>query len=721
MHTQEIQGCSVTATRPSTAFWLVLLAAALWLSPGEGRAQGESPEKGASAQDTGEVKDDFEQLYLGELLNTQVTVASMQPLQLQEAPGIITVISADEIARSGARDLMDVLALVPGFDFGMDVNGVVGLGVRGNWAHEGKVLLLIDGLPMQELNFSTLQFGNHYPLQGVERIEIIRGPGSAVYGGNAELGVIHLITRQAGAFDGFSLSGRYGQFDSFQGSDFYHRSAGFSAGKTWDPVSVALHGSLVLGNRSDGRYSDFYGDSYGMSAHNEMNSISLNGAVRWRALQLRLLWDQYHTRQQDLFSTALPEPLPMNFDTVHAELTHESKLGSWTLQPKLRATIQFPWRSSSYKARIYDLDPNDEYQGAYKGLYENRRIEGYHAGLIAHHTGIRNLRWLGGAEVELQRGIALDEFALFRREKESVSFWNTAGFVQLEWQTAPVILTAGARVDVHSEAGWAVVPRISLARAFERFHYKLMFSRALRTPSLANIDCFNPKESGHSAIKPETSTVAELELGAKVLEGLQATANLFFIRIQDPIVYFYDEEDAYDNFSQTGTVGGELELRYQARLGRLRATYAYYQAQDNQVGPYEVPRLGQVKDQAGYEVNAPYLLGFARHKLTVNGHVSVWKGLYLGPSAIWMSKRYGFTSVDENDNLVVEELDSKLLLNLVVGYENLLLQGFQVGMSVHDLLDQGTTYIQPYYNGFHAPLPGPSREFSVFARYEHAL
>jgi outer membrane cobalamin receptor len=90
---------------------------------------------------------------------------------------------------------MEVLRNVPGFEFGLDVEGVVGLGIRGNWAHEGKVVLFIDGQEMNESLYSTLQFGNHYPVEHIDRIEIIRGPGSALHGGFAAYAVINIITR----------------------------------------------------------------------------------------------------------------------------------------------------------------------------------------------------------------------------------------------------------------------------------------------------------------------------------------------------------------------------------------------------------------------------------------------------------------------------------------------------------------------------------------------
>src|SRR4051812_47227501 len=83
---------------------------------------------------------DIQELSLEDLLNPEVQVASKTPLTMRDAPGILTVVQHDEIVRSGARDLMDILQLVPGFSFGVDVEGVVSLGFRGLWGHEGKIL-----------------------------------------------------------------------------------------------------------------------------------------------------------------------------------------------------------------------------------------------------------------------------------------------------------------------------------------------------------------------------------------------------------------------------------------------------------------------------------------------------------------------------------------------------------------------------------------------------
>ena len=130
-------------------------------------------------------------------LEQLVTTPSKVKFTQQESPGIVTVITDKDIQLQGANDLISVLKLVPGFSFHVDVSGVVGVGMRGIWGHEGKVLFMIDGQEMNELLFGNLALSGHYDVTQIKRIEVVRGPGSSVYGGFAELGVVNIITKSA--------------------------------------------------------------------------------------------------------------------------------------------------------------------------------------------------------------------------------------------------------------------------------------------------------------------------------------------------------------------------------------------------------------------------------------------------------------------------------------------------------------------------------------------
>src|SRR3954464_5537830 len=83
-------------------------------------------------------------------LNKGLTVSSSKALSTRETPGIISLITAEEIQNVGARDLIDILRLVPGFEIGQDLQFMLGLGLRGSWANEGKVLVMVDGQQFNE-------------------------------------------------------------------------------------------------------------------------------------------------------------------------------------------------------------------------------------------------------------------------------------------------------------------------------------------------------------------------------------------------------------------------------------------------------------------------------------------------------------------------------------------------------------------------------------------
>ncbi|MBT6225103.1 MAG: TonB-dependent receptor plug domain-containing protein, partial [Candidatus Scalindua sp.] len=145
-----------------------------------------------------------------------VVSALKRPRTVLKSPAIMSVITAKQIKQMGFRTLIDVLRMVPGFYISMDETGEREIAVRGVLDDASqKIKVLIDGHSINDVwrggamwNFDDL------PVENIKRIEIIRGPGSALYGQNAFLAVIDIITKDTEDIDGFQVTTSGGSFST---------------------------------------------------------------------------------------------------------------------------------------------------------------------------------------------------------------------------------------------------------------------------------------------------------------------------------------------------------------------------------------------------------------------------------------------------------------------------------------------------------------------------
>jgi outer membrane receptor protein involved in Fe transport len=633
--------------------------------------------------------DDIQQISLESLLNEEVGIATVKPQTSRETAGIVTVVTREEIVNSGARDIIDLLRLVPGFTFGVDVQGTIDVGVRGNWGHEGKVLLLIDGQEMNELNYSTNALGNRFPVDQIERIEIIRGPGSAIYGGLAELAVINIITRGA-ELGGVAVQGVYGQM----GDSFARRTVSLSFGQKFaSGVSLAASGFVGQGNRSDGVYTDFEGNSYSTVDNAAMNPMFFNAALGFRDLRLRFIYDDFTFGGKDGYGTVLPTETDTKFRSYIGDARYQLKVGDRiTVTPRLNFRYQNPWlynddadsavfsdysvyRLLANVLMSYDVTPQLNILAGVEGYYD--------------HARLNDLR-LGGSQ------------ALFGTENH-VSYENGAGVFQALYNASLANFVVGARYEHHSEFGDSFVPRAAITKLIGRFHAKLLASQAFRAPGIENIN-FGPN------LKPEKTTVFEAEVGYELTDHMFASLNAYDITIKRPIIYDVDpatREEIYQNFDRTGTRGIEAEYRLRYPRGYATASYSYYNARGkNKVVLYDVP------------TDDSLMLAFPAHKVAVSGNLSLWRTLSVNASAIALSERWGYLSSDDMGTPVLGKEGGRVLVNSYLLYRNLGMEGLDVGAGCFNMFDAYVPYLQPY-NGGHAPLPGPSRE--VVGRLSYTL
>src|SRR6202034_561741 len=151
---------------------------------------------------------DLSQISLEDLMNIQVTSVSKKEQKLSRTGAAVFVITQDDIRRSGATNIPDLLRLAPGVDVARIDANQWAISIRGfNDQYANKVLVLIDGRSVYSPSFSGVYWDmQSVPLEDIDRIEIIRGPGGTVWGANAVNGVINIITLNSAATLGGVLS-----------------------------------------------------------------------------------------------------------------------------------------------------------------------------------------------------------------------------------------------------------------------------------------------------------------------------------------------------------------------------------------------------------------------------------------------------------------------------------------------------------------------------------
>lgn len=629
---------------------------------------------------------------LEQLINSLISVASKKPLSTRESPSIVTLVTKEEIRNSGARDLIDILRLVPGLDFGVDVEGVVGLGIRGNWAHEGKVLLLIDGQEMNETFFASTQFGNHYPIDHIERIEIIRGPGSAIYGGFAEYGVINIITQKGEVINGVSASGIYGQAGKDLEHDWLRRNIHLSVGQKKGDFQYSLSGLIGQGNRSDRSYTDLYGDTFQLNKGNAgLNPTFVNLGMSYKNLSIRAIGDFYKVTVRDKYDAATVLPYDESFTSLFGEIKYDWKINDkLTLTPRLAIKNQRPWYTEELTSDSGILVTENYKKTSVRSL----------ANVTASYNITRKINFVFGSEFYADQAKDHTDSSFFSNGKQEIAYNNVAFFTQGLIKTRIVNVVIGARYDNHNAFGDAFVPRVGLTKKFGKFNFKTLYSNAFRAPSIENINY-----ADSTVIRPEHTQVIELEAGYQLTRNSFLTVNLFDISTKNPIVYYFDKgQDYYHNAGRSGTRGFETEFKIKEKWGYVTFNYSFYTAAGH----------ARINDYRVYE-DSNALLAFANHKFNLNASIKLGKGLSINPSMSFIGPRWGFTSIDSSGTSVQERVGATVLANLFVQYETPV-TGLSVGFGVYNLLNEKYDFIQPY-NGYHAPLPSPSREYVLRVRY----
>jgi len=201
---------------------------------------------------------DLTQLPLEDLLNVDVTSVSKKKQNINDAPAAVSVISADDISRSGYDTIPDLLRLAPGVDVARIDSSTWGISVRGlNDQFAKSLLVLQDGRSLYTTLFGGVYWDTvDYVLADLDRIEVIRGPGATLWGANAVNGVINITSKDSRDTQGWLLSMRASNDDSDLSTRY--------GGKLSDDTTYRVYLKAKYGNDLDdasgaGAGDDWYG------------------------------------------------------------------------------------------------------------------------------------------------------------------------------------------------------------------------------------------------------------------------------------------------------------------------------------------------------------------------------------------------------------------------------------------------------------------------------
>jgi outer membrane receptor for ferrienterochelin and colicin len=607
-----------------------------------------------------------------ELLNMQITVSSKTELTPRESPGIVSVITNEEIQNSGARDLIDILRFVPGFSINYDGDGVIGPGIRGNWGQEGKILILLDGQQMNDGLFLSNCLGNHFDVNQIQRIEISRGPGSSIYGGSAELSVINIITKSGQEINGIKAVGTISEMKE----TFGRRNITFISGKKIKDFEFSLTGFYGENYRTNNPYYSFYGvgDSAALS---DSYTKNINLKLKYKNLSYSFILDNYSNL------AIYDENYYEEYNGFMSELKYDIKLNDkMTVTPKISIKHNKPWYikgEPKYErvAQIYDFNLNFSYK-------INKNVDLIAGGNYDYYLGFYENK-------------SSDTTITFYNGAESLFFHNISGYVQTIISSKIVNFTFGGRFEYHNLYGSSFAPRAGITKVIDNFHFKLLYSRAFHSPSVGNI-IYNQE------IKPEIADITELELGYRINQNLFFTSNLFDIRMDKIIIYFDDGDFwGYKNGKKINSKGFEFEFRTKYAKWYSILNYSYYKLNttDTICRDYYLPPSNQNVS-----------LGMPQHKATAQFSYNITNKIALSPSFVYLSKCYAYTTLDEFEEPEESIIEQAFLINLFLNFNNLVKKRLNLGIGVYDILDINYNYVQAY-NGYSPPFSGPGREILV--------
>lgn len=648
-----------------------------------------------------------------------VSIATGTKQLLRKAPSTASVITAEDIAAMGARTLSEVLEAVPGMHVSRSrliTSYPPSYGMRGILSDSAPhVLTMINGIPRTSVYLGNPdEFPVELPIENIARIEVIRGPGSAVYGADAFAGTVNIITKTAGEISGSSFGVRAGSFDTWD-SWLQHGSKqgaleiatflkiGSTNGQQrtvrtdaqsgidalgFAPAASLAPGSVNLGHDDIDGQIDLAYEKFRLRAAYVLRDNVETGAGAAAALDpIGRIRSERFSSDLSWSDAAFARDLGLTLQAAFMHLSNE------TTTP----LMIFP------KGAFFGTFPN----GMIGAPDKSERQARLSASTVYSGFADHRLRFgLGHDELEIYKTSETKNFALTTGLPAPLPMYSASGsnlflspqkrkvnyiYVQDEWSFArDWTLTSGVRHDHYSDFGGTTNPRVALVwEARQDLTAKLMYGSAFRAPSFVEqYATGNPVALGNSSLTPEKISTFEGVLTWQARHNLLASLSIFQHKISDIIAL---TGSTYQNTGKQDGNGGELELTWDPLPSlRLSGNYAYQKNTDQ-----------TTKRDSGY---APH------HHLYTRVDWRFMPGLLASSQLNWVADRKraaGDTRPDVSDYTSVD-------LTLRTDQPK---QGWDFALSLRNAFNADIREPTKLGSGITFDLPMPGRTYWIQARY----
>ncbi len=537
--------------------------------------------------------EDLTQLSMEQLLDIDVYGASKFKQKATEAPSSVSVVTADEIKKYGYRTLADILKGLRSFHVSYDRNysyvGSRGFGPTGDY--NGRILVLVDGHRINDNLYDSVLVGTGFPvdIDLVDKVEVIRGPGSSLYGNNALFAVVNVLTKSGDSFKGAELSGEVASFGTYAG-----RASG---GNRFDNGFDFTISATRYSSRGQNLFFKEFADpstNTGVAYHCDQDQdYSVLGKASFKGFTLEAAYvDRYKHIPTASYDTIFNQRITKTEDSLgYLDLSYQNQFDNG-----INLLSRLYYNSYDYEGYwAYLSDQGAPYlnRDFGKGEWWGGEITATKAIMERHKVTI-------GAECQVnkrqdQGNYDVDPYYVWLSDRRKSNRWAVYGQDEISI-LQNLILNLGIRDDHYSTFGNVVNPRIAVIYSpIKTGSLKLLYGSAFRAPNDYEMFYRGGGNEANPGLRPERVKTYEVVYEQFVHDRLKLTAAGFYYRIYSHIQQQTGADGGlvFTNSGEVTAKGIEFEAESKWTNGfQGRLSYSYQDTIDGPTGsiPVNSPR-----------------------------------------------------------------------------------------------------------------------------------